>query len=124
MGSNHIFYHYNKPICEAVKIFSDINDFVLSFESLDIRHNFHFKPQTDFCFIENKPVLEFMGRFENFSVDVRLLATLLKLPADFQIPKLNVSGEQVPKNPLSSASKRVIFSIYKKDFELLEYCPE
>lgn len=75
----------------------------------------NFQPQYKFVSQGGKILVDFLGRFERLKTDWKKVAKLINV--DTKLPHLAASS----KTPLTKKNKRLIYELYKKDFELLGY---
>ena len=79
----------------------------------------HFIPQNEFIFDKNDALMiDFMGRYENIEQDISYLRTKIDFMGDLEV--INKGPDNSLKF-ISEESKSIISSLYKKDFELLDF---
>lgn len=82
----------------------------------------HIIPQTDFFDFHGLYKPDFIGKFENFSIDIKIVLERLGLNEEF---KLHENKQTKPSKHYSEfytkSNKKLIDSIYSKDIELLNY---
>ena len=80
----------------------------------------HFRPQYQFVCVNDFVAVDFLGRYESLSRDFSLVAD--KLGSDAVLSKMNSSEYMLSLNDeYSESMKKIVFSVYEKDFELLDY---
>lgn len=109
-------------LCEYIRENStDFGSFVENILNQDIIHTqFLFKPQFTFvCDFKFRIMMDFVGRFENIEEDWKHITTKIKIKKP--LDKLNSQNEYNYKDYYTEKSAQIIYSLYKKDFELFNY---
>ncbi len=118
-GLNEQDKRFSKQYLSKFKTFED---FILNgLEQEDIQNWIHFIPQYKFIFDENnKLMVDFVGRFENFENDFNEIAK--KINNNTSLKHLNKSRKK--KNYTDMYNDKMIekvYQIYKTDIDLLNY---
>ncbi len=79
--------------------------------------NMHIAPQHLFVFRNGQPRVDFVGRLENFTADLKYVSDKMRTNIPYNV--LNQSENK--KVELSSQTKQLIAAAYAKDFQLLDY---
>ena len=82
----------------------------------------HFRPQASWICNDGglKPLVDFLGRYENLENDIRRVSTHLRIPLS-TIPHLNYSLRNEWPSYYDNESKTKVLDLYSQDFELLGY---
>lgn len=103
-----------------VESFQDIENFARFVATHDPRTlNIHFRPQS---LLIDLNAVDYIGRFENFEKEVRLIADELGFAKPDEIPRKNNSGQRKPyQYYISDVTKQMITDYYRKDIQLFGY---
>jgi len=103
----------------------DIRGAVENYMSLDWFLNSPFyKPQYKFiCNSRGKLMVDFLGRFEDFSTDLATLLDNLKVEYDEELlfKKVNATKHEIYTTYYNKKTRDMVKSIYKRDFEIFGY---
>jgi hypothetical protein len=69
----------------------------------------------------NRVKINFIGKYESLNEDFNNLCTILKIPNNFSLPKLNISERNHFKEYFTEKSVAIINTIYNEDFEFFNY---
>ncbi|MDG5490135.1 sulfotransferase family protein [Psychroserpens sp. SPM9] len=120
-GMNHL----DKAFCNEVLIdYPDFESFVMNWLNADNIENWiHFKPQYQFITDRNMAlVVDFVGKFENFESDFKIIAEKLKMPVELgHHNKTNNSKNTSYREVYTPEMKEKIRSLYKDDISLFDY---
>ncbi|WP_165793775.1 sulfotransferase family 2 domain-containing protein [Hyphococcus luteus] len=81
----------------------------------------HFVPQHDFVMIRGKPGLDYIGRFESLAEDYEHIRHATGIGE--ALKKYNVRNQSKTRPDLAPDVRRIIETVYEKDFELFDYQP-
>lgn len=83
----------------------------------------HLKPQHIWICKENKPLVDFIGKYENLENDLKRLSNEVnEVNVDFSnIPYLNFSKHKNYKKYYNNKQSQKIKELYKKDFKIFNY---
>jgi len=96
----------------------------LTFKENKIIWESHLYPQTKFLFLKrknkkNKLEIDFLGRFENFSEDMKKLSSMLEIEGS---PIFKNATEHEPyKNYYNKSSKKIVETLYADDLNNFNY---
>jgi len=103
----------------------DTRGTVENYMSLDwLLNSAFYTPQHKFiCNRKGKLMVDFLGRFEDFSVDLATLLDNLKVAYDeeFLFKKVNATKHEKYTTYYNKKTRSMIKSIYKRDFEIFGY---
>ena len=102
--------------------FTDFEDFVINgLNSKLIQEITHLKPQHEYiCDYSGKILVDYIGRFENLEEHIKILSN--KLNKKIILPHYNKNvKENVSFTVYTTEMVKKVKSIYKDDFELLDY---
>ncbi len=80
----------------------------------------HFRPQVDYCLVEGKNKMDYIGRQENFNQDFDIICQQIGIHRP-QTGRYGHSSHGTIDECLTDEMKDVIYSFYKKDFEEFGY---
>jgi hypothetical protein len=122
MSEQHVFYKFNVAIIRVVREYEDINDFCANFNKLQLRNNFHFRPQIAyFKSVCPDYQVDFIGKYENLQKDFDMLCDTVGV-GRCVLPIANSSG--VSNKMLvnySRESENIIREFYQEDFSYFGY---
>lgn len=111
---------------EKYKSYDTIKDFAIyiknniELDNIDIIDP-HIIPQYKFITDNNdKIIVDFIGRFENYEEDFKVLFNKLNIKID-SIPNKNITNKRNYKYYYNEELKDIIYDIYKKDFVIFNY---
>jgi hypothetical protein len=111
---------FNKHVLSGYR---DFDDFVLQWLTPGRRWMIpHFRPQVEYLTLNNRVVMDFIGRYENLTTEFAKAAG--RLGIDAQLPHLNrtsVEDMSMASHYSNDAVVRRVTDVYRKDFELLVY---
>jgi chondroitin 4-sulfotransferase 11 len=81
----------------------------------------HIVPQIDYFDFSGKYSLDFLGRFENFKIDIATVLSKLKIKETFEIHSNKSTRKKDYSQFYTNSMKRFVESKYKMDIELLNY---
>ena len=88
---------------------------------------FSFFPMYQYCFLEGRNIIEFMGYFEHLHRDINKMLDIVGIPKEGRLPIPHI--RQTPHKPYQeyytdgNAQERV-YELYKEDFEIFGYNKE
>lgn len=117
-GRIHSWYNYVKKSRPAAC--HDVCNKYLSFSQFVVNEKDkltqYCKPLVDYCILNDKIEVDFIGRFENFVVDAKRAFAIMGSPV-----RITPSDMKSWKNGYSDKAAAIIAETYKKDFEVFEY---
>ena len=106
--------------------YKDINDFIINgLDKVDnIKKWIHFRPQYEFIEYYGKNVVDFIGKIENIDKDYQYIMNVLGIKNGLTTHnKLQNKNDEFMKY-FNEESKKIIYKIYRKDFEKFNYMDE
>ena len=102
----------------------DFNSFVLDWLTSErLRSHLHFRPQSDFlCDRKGRPLLDWLGYFENLQQDFDDVASRLGIKA--RLGRTNASVREDYRNIYTKAAMDKVESLYRQDVENFGYAFE
>lgn len=79
----------------------------------------HFKPQTEFVFDQDRLLVDFVGKLENFSEDFKIVCQ--KIGIKIKPPHLNKTKHQDYQKYYDQSTKEMVSRIYQKDLNNFNY---
>ena len=106
-----------------INMYKDLNDFIINGldKSIDIQKGTHFIPQSDFIMINDKVVVNAIGKLENIEQDYKNICNVLGIENELLIENKMQKSDFDYMQTFNDESKRVIQKLYKKDFEIFDY---
>jgi hypothetical protein len=105
---------------EHLADFADFDAFVKGWVNREnVCKHVLFVPQYEFVCLQNKPTLDFIGRFENFAQDFE--AVRKRLGIDTELQYLNVSKHRGYQSQYNETTKQIVANVYREDIEIFGY---
>jgi len=109
-----------------LNMFDDVNSFASALAEPPFRKEIlkkpHFRPQYKFlCDLKLRPILDYIGRFENLEEDFSVITKRLQLNAC--LPHYNKSDHTNYQQLLNPASKTLLRKLYAPDVSIFGYSP-
>lgn len=122
MLPNHMFWHLenDRLVAQAIKQYKTFADFVYNFNSFEWRNRIHFLPQYLWLYENDKCLVDYVGRFENYRQEWQTICNLGGIPHT-PLPKLNTSNHAAWQTYYTPKLQAAVYEIFEKDFELFGY---
>jgi len=106
-----------KPLLEEYHTF---DNFCKNFATSEWQSWIHFRPQLDYCLVDDVNRMDFVGHQENFDIDFSEACRLIGVPRP-ATGRYRFSEHAHFKEYYDDDMKDIIYRFYQKDFEAFEY---
>lgn len=103
--------------------YSDFGTFVRDFVTPEnVLGPLHLRPQHQFvCDVNNRILVDFVGRYETFESDVAEVAKAIRLPLAGPLPKVNATDRPAYRECFDTSTRAIVERVYANDLELFSY---
>lgn len=81
----------------------------------------HWEPQVDILFYQGKPLVDFIGRFENLEHDLKFVSEKIGLKTAVQVKTIRASNDQDYLSAYNKETAAIVAKRYAKDFAYFGY---
>lgn len=113
--SGHFYWSY--PLLK----YKNFEDFCLNFENCESKNLLHFRPQFTFISIDEKNVMNYIGKYENLNEDFEMIKRTLNIQNNKILEKHRVSKHEKYTHLYTEEMKKVVERVYAQDIEVFKY---
>ena len=100
--------------------YKTFENFCLNFTNSKWKTWIHFRPQTDYCIVDNVNKMDFIGKQENFDKDFTLVCNKIGIgrPAT---GRYRSTPHGTVNELMTDKMKDIVYNFYQRDFEMFGY---
>lgn len=122
MQPGHMFWHIemDRNCAIAVQDYDTFEDFVWDFSAFRFRNRIHFLPQVDWVQLGDTPVMNYIGRFEDYDNSWRHICREIGIPYR-RLPVVNKSRHAPWQEYYTRPMRIYVKDLFKEDFHAFGY---
>jgi len=101
--------------------YKNFEDFCLNFENCESKNLLHFRTQFSFISIDEKNVMDYIGKYENLNDDFNKIKNYLNIDNNKSLGKHRVSKHENYTHLYTEEMKKVVERVYSQDIETFDY---